>query len=95
MIGLGNVTKPTLERIPDGGEAPTAEAKLGERDVYVGKGQYRSFDIYRRDLLRAENVIRGPAVIEEITATTVVEQGQACVVDPYGNLIISINEEGR
>ncbi len=95
VIGLGNVTKPKLERIPDGGETPSAEAGLGARNVYVGKGQYRSFDIYRRDLLKAENVIRGPAVIEEITATTVVEGGQVCRVDPYGNLIIAISEEGR
>ena len=95
VIGLGNVTKPKLERIADGGETPPAEAELGARDVYVGKGQYRSFDIYRRDLLRAGNVIRGPAVIEEITATTVVEEDQICRVDPYGNLIIAISEEGR
>jgi len=95
VIGLGNVTKPKLERIPEGDEAPPAEAGLGARDVYVGKEQYRSFGIYRRDLLRAGNVIRGPAVIEEITATTVVEEGQICRVDPYGNLIIAVNEEGR
>ncbi len=95
VIGLGNVTKPKLERIPDGDETPPAEAGLGTRNVYVGKGQYRSFDIHRRDLLKAGNVIRGPAVIEEITATTVVEEGQSCQVDPYGNLIIAINEEGR
>ena len=95
VIGLGNVTKPKLERIPEGDETPPAEAGLGARDVYVGKGQYRSFGIYRRDLLKAENVVRGPAVIEEITATTVVEEGQTCRVDPYGNLIIAVNEEGR
>jgi len=95
VIGLGNVTKPTLERIPVGKKMPNSEAKLGNRDVYVGKGRYLSFDIYRRDLLQAGNVVRGPAVIEEVTATTVVEQGQACEVDPYGTLIISINKEGR
>jgi len=95
VIGLGNVAKPTLERSPVGKETPKTGAKLAQRDVYVGKGQYRSFDIYRRDRLQAGNVVRGPAVIEEATATTVVEQGQTCKVDPYGNLIISIREEGR
>jgi len=95
VIGLGNVTKPTLERLPEGGDTPSAESKLGERDVYVGKGRYRSFGIYRRDLLKSGNVIRGPAVIEEITATTVVEPDQDCAIDLYGNLIISVREEGR
>ena len=95
VIGLGSVTKPNLERIPEGGNAPQEAARLGDRDVYVGNGQYRSFGVYRRDRLQAGNVVSGRAIIEEVTATTVVEQGQACKVDPYGNLIISVNEEGR
>jgi N-methylhydantoinase A len=93
VIGLGNVTKPNLERIPEGEAAPPADARLGERAVYIGNGHYRAFGIYRRDRLLAGNVIPGPAVIEEITATTVVEPDQACRVDPYGNLIISIHQE--
>ena len=95
VIGLGNVTKPKLEKIEAGSEAPPADAKLGERDVYVGNGRYRPFAIYRRDGLLAGNVIPGPAVIEEVTATAVVEPEQTCRVDPYGNLIISRDEEGR
>jgi N-methylhydantoinase A len=95
VIGLGSVTKPNLERIPEGGEVPQRAAKLGNRDVYVGNGQYRSYDIYRRDRLQAGNVVEGPAIIEEVTATTVVEPGQICRVDPYGNLLITLNEEGR
>jgi len=95
VIGLGNVAKPRLERIPAGGETPVAQARLGTRDVYVGSSQYRPFAIYRRDRLQAGNVVPGPAVIEEMTATTVVEPGQSCLIDPYGNLIISIHEEGR
>ena len=95
VSGLGSVTKPNLERIPEGGEAPPGDAKLGERNVYVGNGQYRPFGIYRRDRLQARNVIAGPAIIEEATATTVVETGQACQVDLYGNLLITLNEESR
>jgi len=95
VIGLGSVTKPNLERIPEGGDTPPVDAKLGERDVYVGNGQYSSYDIYRRDRLLAHNVIAGPAIIEEVTATTVVEMGQSCRVDPYGNLLITRSGGGR
>jgi len=95
VIGLGSVKKPNLERIAEGPTEPSDDARLGARDVYIGRGEYRSFAIYRRDRLHAGNVIVGPAVIEEVTATTVVEADQTCRVDPYGNLIISIDEEAK
>lgn len=89
-IGIGKVKKPTLQTIPRGRKAPPPEAKLGERAVYRGNGQYQKFGIYRRDRLLAGNTILGPAIIEEPTATTVVEEDQHCSVDQYGNLIISL-----
>jgi len=95
VIGIGNVTKPVLERIPLGDETPVPEARLGTRDVYVGNERYQPFRIFRRDSLLGGNVIVGPAVVEEITATTVVEDRQTCRVDPFGNLIISLDEEAR
>ena len=95
VIGLGKVTKPVLKTIAKGTEIPPAGACLGEREVYAGKGEYQKFMIYRRDELLAGNAITGPAIIEEATATTVVEGNQTCTVDRYGNLIISLNEEGR
>jgi N-methylhydantoinase A len=90
VIGIGKVKKPLLQKIPRGRKAPVPEARLGEREVYRGEGRYQKFAIYRRDRLLAGNAIPGPAIIEEPTATTVVEEGQHCSVDQYGNLIISL-----
>lgn len=87
--GIAKVRKPVLELIGSGSPEPSGEAKLGARNVYIGDGAYEEFSIYRRDLLLAENMIAGPALIEEDTATTVVEKGQTCSVDRYGNLIIT------
>jgi N-methylhydantoinase A/oxoprolinase/acetone carboxylase beta subunit len=42
----------------------------------------------------SDNVVAGPALIEEATATTAVEAGQNCRVDEYGNLIVSLSGEG-
>jgi len=95
VIGIGKVTKPVLERIRVGDETPPAEAQLKKRNIYVGNGKYILFSIYYRDKLLAGNAISGPAVIEEITATTVVEAGQTCRVDEYGNLIISLDKEAK
>jgi N-methylhydantoinase A len=88
-IGIGRVNKPSMQAIQAGGKEPASEAHTGERSVYRGNGAYERFNIYRRERLLANNVIDGPAVIEEITATTVVENNQTCTVDQYGNLIIT------
>lgn len=95
VTGIGRVRKPVLERIPRGPERPAAEAGLGRRPVYVGNGAHEEFSIYRRDRLVAGNVLVGPALIEEETATTTVEKGGRCSVDEYGNLIIVVGGEGR
>jgi N-methylhydantoinase A len=91
LIGIGKVIKPVLEIIGKGEGAPLSEACLGERKVYVGNGEYRPFTIYRRDKLLSGNILRGPAIVEEVTATAVLEENQTCWVDQYGNLIISLN----
>ncbi len=93
LTSIARAKKPSLELIPSGSAAPTAEAKLGQRKVYVGGGSYEEFSILRRDRLLAGNSFHGPALIEEATATTVVEKGQSCTVDRYGNLIIELSKE--
>ena len=39
-------------------------------------------------LLGAGAAVSGPAIVEEVTASTVVCPGQSLTVDDYGNLII-------
>ncbi|MCX6096414.1 MAG: hydantoinase/oxoprolinase family protein [Candidatus Bipolaricaulota bacterium] len=95
VMGIGKVRKPVLEKIARGAKTPTSGATLGKRRVYVGSGTYEPFSIYRRDLLAAGNVIEGPALVEEATATTTVGKGETCSVDEYGNLIIALTGEGR
>ena len=91
VMSFAKVKKPTLETIASGSRAPVSEAKLGQRKVYVGEGTYQEFSIFQRDKLLAGNVVPGPAIIGEPTATTVVENDQTCSVDQYGNLIITLN----
>ncbi len=95
VMGIGKVRKPVLEKIPRGARAPAAQAALGKRPVYVGGGKREPFSIFRRDRLTAGNVISGPALVEETTATTTVGKGETCSVDEYGNLIIALTGEGR
>jgi len=94
VMSFAKVKKPTLETITRGSETPVPEARLGQRKVYVGNGTYQEFSIFQRDKLLSGNTISGPTLIEEATATTVVETDQVCSVDQYGNLIITLSQEG-
>lgn len=62
------------------------------RRVYFGNGSgWLETDILRRECLPAGTVVDGPAIIEEMSATTVVHPGQRLAVDTAGNLIIDIS----
>jgi N-methylhydantoinase A len=91
-IGIGRVNKPRLRPLPRGEKTPPTKAHKGIRSVYIGNGQRREFTIFQRDHLLQGNVIEGPAVVEEMTSTTIIEPGQVCRVDELGNLIISLEQ---
>jgi N-methylhydantoinase A/oxoprolinase/acetone carboxylase beta subunit len=45
---------------------------------------------YRRELLRGGNEIRGPAIVDQMDATTVLPPGCGATVDRLGNLVIVV-----
>jgi N-methylhydantoinase A len=51
-------------------------------------GGFTSCPLLDRARLRWGNVISGPAVIEELDATTLVHPGYQAAVDQYGNLVL-------
>lgn len=96
VTGIGRIDKPVLPTLAAGTGSPAAEAVKGTRAVH-----FEPFDptapvtlheavVYRRDGLKAGDVIRGPAVIEEISATTVVYPGDTLTVHPSGSLIVEV-----
>ncbi|GAA3665909.1 hydantoinase/oxoprolinase family protein [Microbacterium marinilacus] len=50
----------------------------------------READIHRRELLRAGDVVRGPAVVEQEDSTTVLPPGATGEVDRFGTLIVEV-----
>jgi N-methylhydantoinase A len=63
------------------------EARIGRRPFYAD-GSWREASIYAREALPAKARIEGPAVVQQIDATTVIEPGAVAVVDDIGNLRI-------
>jgi len=52
-------------------------------------GGFVDTPVYDRAELRPGNVIPGPAIIEQMDATTVLLPGQRATVDSWANLLIS------
>jgi N-methylhydantoinase A len=88
---IGQMRKPPQAKIRHGTKNPGKEAHSGRRQVYFGaKSGFRATPTYRRAALVAGNQITGPALIEEHASTTVLMPGDRLVVDPYGNLLITV-----
>ncbi|MGH9728306.1 MAG: hydantoinase/oxoprolinase family protein, partial [Candidatus Acidiferrales bacterium] len=87
---IGLTPKPALPKLPHGA-ADASAAVMQERDVFVS-GRATRTKIYDRAKLRAGNRFRGPAIVAEYSATTVILPGWNVRVDTYGNLLM---ERGR
>jgi N-methylhydantoinase A len=70
-----------------GTRTPPAEARAGDRRALLhGLARPRRVPVFHRELLRARNVVEGPAIIDQMDSTTVVGPGQSATVDAEGNL---------
>ncbi len=86
VIGVKKVRKLELSELPED-ELDPEEAFLAERSVYINGG-YETLPVYDRTKLGRGATIRGPAILEDPTATIIVLHAQEAVVDRYGNIII-------
>jgi N-methylhydantoinase A len=85
---VGTVRKPALA-------APAAiggKPEVGRRPVYFDAATgWAETPVYDRARLSSGSRLTGPAVIEEMSATTLLHPGQHAEVDAAGNLIIAVS----
>jgi len=88
LEAAGTVPKARLGTHPDAGPDASA-AIIGERAVWLPEARgFVTCPVYDRDRLRAGNRIDGPAIIEQMDATTVVLPAMQAHVEPGLNLIL-------
>jgi len=84
----GQVPRARFQPRPDAGPDASA-ALMGKRDVWLPEaGGMVRCPVYDRDRLDAGNSLTGPAIIEQMDATTVVLPGIVARVEPFLNLIL-------
>jgi N-methylhydantoinase A len=82
VVGIGKQEKIALRKIEKRkGEPPVKEV----RDIYFDK--FVKTPVYRRENLRWNDFIEGPAVIEEMESTVLIPPDWCISVDEYGNLL--------
>jgi N-methylhydantoinase A len=80
----------SLAALASGERAPTLEsAKLGARRVWFSDG-WHDTPVYARDRLPLDATFAGPAILEQLDCTTVVEPGDAVRQDKLGNVLIAV-----
>ncbi|MGD9617205.1 MAG: hydantoinase/oxoprolinase family protein [Alphaproteobacteria bacterium] len=95
VTATGLIDTPELPRLPRGGAELPQEARLGNRRAYFEAGEgykagWAECAVWRREALLAGNRIAGPAIVEEISATTVLYPGDRAHVDAVGSLIVEV-----
>src|SRR5208282_861209 len=79
--------RPTAEAGPD-----PRRAERSRRDVWLPEvGGFVSCPIYDRDGLAPGNRIEGPAIVEQMDATTLIVPGTHATVDRYLNLLLELS----
>ena len=83
---VGLYDKPPL---PTLAERPDAEP-ASRRRTFFTTGTWHDTPVFQRDSLAAGQALTGPAIIEQLDATTLIFPGDRGVVDAWGNLIVTL-----
>jgi len=89
LTAIGAIRKPRLREVAAMQDKVEA-ARKAVRPVYFEelKGFVQT-PVYDRGLLRAGHRFEGPAIVEEMDSSTLIEPGYEVEVNPYGNLLIT------
>jgi N-methylhydantoinase A len=90
LAAYGVGPKPRF-RPPERARQTLAAATVEAREVFFD-GSFLRTPLYRRDLLPVDVPFPGPAIVEELGATTVVTPDFVCSVDRFGDLILENRE---
>lgn len=88
LVAFGKVKK----RPPKPALAPRRGAAKPEktRSVYLDESGFKRLPVYARESIPIGARIRGPAIIEEPTTTTILRRGNRMMKDRYGNLVVEV-----
>jgi len=93
LQAIGRVVRAPMESPASGGSVE--EALTGSRPVYFGEAAgWVETRVFARDRLPLGCQVEGPAIIDEMSATTLVLPRQSARLDELGNIVIELPSRG-
>ncbi len=90
VTAKGEVSKIDL-RNHEMGDADPSEALIGKRDVFFEESNgFVNTSVFHRKKLKPNNVIEGPAIVEQMDSTIVIPPHCKAEIDVYRNIIITL-----
>ena len=91
---LGELVGGELRLSPLAVDRDAAPVPGGARPAWSARERrMRPFTVFDRERLRPGMAFEGPAIVEEASATTIVDDGGTVEVDAWGSLVIAIDLE--
>jgi N-methylhydantoinase A len=88
IVAFGKVKKHPPRPLKPSGARKAKPIKT--RSVYLDESGFKRLPVYSRESIPVGAKIRGPAIIEEPTATTILRKGNLMTNDKYGNLVVEV-----
>ncbi|WP_206515449.1 hydantoinase/oxoprolinase family protein [Brevibacterium aurantiacum] len=90
LKALGKTPKPSFKPSPVSSKDPGEPLEV--REVYF-EGKWHSTPVYQRENLPSGAAFIGPAILNQIDATTVIPPGSSAVIDEWFNIRITLSTE--
>jgi N-methylhydantoinase A/oxoprolinase/acetone carboxylase beta subunit len=93
VTAIGRVGQMPLAEIPAGDTDASAAVKTTTEALFWTSGNLpKTYDtkVYDRELLKAGDIINGPAIVEQFDSTTIVGPEQRATIDKVGHIVIDI-----
>lgn len=88
VAAIGTTSAPPVQTFESRGRPAECNER---RPVYFDEtARYEDTAIYERSRLEAGMELAGPAIVEQLDTTTLIHPGQRGLVDPVGNLLITV-----
>jgi N-methylhydantoinase A len=88
LTAVGISPKPRFPTLSQGSAEITQAVKAKRPVWFSDTASFLDCTVIDRALLLYGNVVHGPAVVEELDATTLIHPGYQATVDQHGNLVV-------
>lgn len=91
---IGSASTLEIPFVPGRGAGKVEDALLGRREAWCfASGAMAMFDVFERSELRSGDRLKGPAIVDEGTSTTVLFSDQRVEVDRHGHLLVTASDD--